>query len=185
MTEQAIITWLKNNVGAAIQQAITDTGEQLISADTLVGMAMRETGLKVMNLLGAGHTAPGLFTLIQGDWGKRATDARERYHGYGLWQIDVASYPDFVNSGDWKDPYKCCVKAIEVLNEKKKYLLERFPGLDSNPENFLMEIVAAYNCGQGAEAMAIHLQKDVDARTFNNDYANEVFRFSGIFAQMT
>jgi hypothetical protein len=180
MTNQQIINWLKTNIGADVQRAIADTNEQLFTPEIMIGMAMRETGLKVMELLNEGHTVPEIYSLIKGDYSKRLTDKEPIYHGYGLWQIDIGSFPEFVKSGDWIEPYQCCLKALTILNANKHYLLTRFPGLAENSDSFLMEIIASYNTGAGSESKAIAAGSDVDSRTFNQDYSNSVLDFAAM-----
>jgi len=41
---------------------------------------------------------------MKGDYGKRPADAAKQYHGFGFWQIDIASFPSFISSGKWVDP---------------------------------------------------------------------------------
>jgi hypothetical protein len=65
----------------------------------------------------------------------------------GLPQIDIASFPAFVNSGDWKDPLKSWLKAIAVLESKRKYILSKCP--DVKGEFLHRAVTAAYNCRGG------------------------------------
>jgi hypothetical protein len=182
MTESAMIKWINNNVGSDIDKAISDTKEVFFAKDVLIGMAYRETGLKLMELLNLGNKVPSIFSLVRGDYSKRSKDASAMYHGYGLWQVDIDSFPDFVRSGDWKTPYKCCVKALEILNGNKKYLSGKFPALSEN--DLLINSIAAYNCGIGNQSKTIQNKQDTDTRTFNHDYSKEVMRFSAIAAQL-
>lgn len=183
MTNTDLIKWIKTNLGPAIQQALKDY-PSVITESILGGMAMRETGLKVMELLKAGNTYPNLDILVKGDYGQRSTDTQKIYHGYGYWQIDIASFPDFIKSGDWADPYKCCIQALHILELNKAYLLKQFPMIDSNHEQFLRDLVASYNCGQGGEAIVIRHGEDVDARTFGHDYSKAVWGFKAIYESL-
>ncbi|MGK3945571.1 hypothetical protein ABK046_45420, partial [Streptomyces caeruleatus] len=93
--------------------AIADSGTTLYTEDWLAAMAMRE-----VNFLIARHAAKPLAEvakLMRGDYSQRTGETKPQYHGYGFWQIDTGSFPDFISSGDWQDPYKCCMKAISVL----------------------------------------------------------------------
>lgn len=155
--------------------------DPLYTEDWLAGMVMRETGILIMKYASK-YAVPFINLKMRGDYGERASDPEEIYHGYGYMQIDIDSYPQFVNSGDWRDPYKTFVKAIEVLNEKRSYLLPKFPGYP--PETINRAITAAYNCGQGNVAKALKNGKDVDYYTFNHDYSAEVWRFRGIYKSL-
>ena len=181
MTNTQILNWIKTNNGPAIRQAIADTPNCIYTEDWLAAINMRETGIKIMTLLNGGLSVQSINEQMKGDYSERPGDKMPTFHGFGYWQIDVASFPDFVQSGDWKDPYKCCLKAISILDFNKAVLLFRFPGLAANQEMFEMEITASYNCGAGGESLEIHLQKDVDSRTFDNDYANSVFEYRTLY----
>src|SRR5205814_5154441 len=124
-----------------------------------------------------------IASLMKGDYGQRNGDSEKRYHGYSFWQIDIGSYPEFIRSGDWKDPFKSAVKAVSVLEEKRKYFDEKMPGLKDDKLN--RAITAAYNCGQGNVFKALINFKDVDAYTFNHDYSKEVWRFRELYKAIT
>jgi hypothetical protein len=174
MTNQQIINWLKINIGSDVQRAITDTNEQLFTFEIMIGMAIRETGLKVMELLNEGHKVPEIYSLIKGDYSKRPTDKEPIYHGYGLWQCDIGSFPNFVASGKWQIPYDSCIQALQILKDNKRYMLTKYADIT------LQEVIASYNCGVGNEEKTIAFQKDVDARTFNQNYSNSVLDFAAM-----
>jgi hypothetical protein len=184
MTNTQILSWIKTNLGQSIRKAIADTPGCIYTEDWLAAIAMRETGLKIMKLVEAGNTFPNINRLVKGDFSKRPGDPSEMFHGYGYWQIDIGSFPDFIQSNDWQDPYKCCLKAISILDTNKAYLLKKYPGLPLNNPIFEMELTASYNCGLGNEAIAIHKQEDVDARTFDNDYSNAVFEYRTLYKSL-
>src|SRR5215210_2612007 len=92
---------IERQLGEAKRQGWTkhfaDAGDKFgFSSATLLAIASRETNIK--NIIGDGG------------------------HGYGLMQIDDRSYPDFIRSGDWKDPRKNIFKGAEVLDEKFRYI---------------------------------------------------------------
>jgi hypothetical protein len=90
----------------------------LYTPDWLAGIAYRETG-GLINKYGNVGTKPEIMhTIMRGDFSKRTGEKEASFHGYGYWQIDIGSFPEFVKSGDWKDPLKCCIKAIDVLESK-------------------------------------------------------------------
>ena len=94
--------------------------------------------------------------LNEGDYGKRPADAAKQYHGFGFWQIDIASFPSFISSGKWVDP-----------------------GAMAQPA-----VTAAYNCGEGNVNKALEANLDVDSYTFAKDYSKEVFRYRGIYQNL-
>lgn len=173
MTEKQILGWIKTNLAPVINKAIADSGTTLYTEDWLAAMAMRE-----VNFLIARHAAKPLAEvakLMRGDYSQRKGETKPQYHGYGFWQIDIGSFPDFIKTGDWQDPYKCCMKAISVLEGKRKYLQPKFPTLDNRA------ITAAYNCGEGNVAKALKNGKDCDIYTHNKDYSKEVWRYRDIY----
>ncbi len=173
MTEKAILQWIKTNLSPVIGKAIMDSKTDLFKTDLLAAMAMRE-----VNFLIARHADKPLeqvSKLMKGDYGQRAGEKAKQYHGYSFWQIDTASFPDFINSGDWQDPYKSCLKAISVLEGKRKYLVSKLGEVPLNA------IVAAYNTGEGNVYRSLKNGWDVDKTTHNKDYSKEVFRYRDIY----
>jgi hypothetical protein len=183
MTERDILKWINLNLSNAIDKAIAHAREKypdlIYTKDWLAAMAMRETGFKIAEFVKLGKKPEAIHTIMRGDYGQRKGDVEKCYHGFGYWQIDIASYPDFVKSGDWKDPFKTCRKAISVLEEKRLYLAPKFPNLQG--DSLCRAITAAYNCGQGNVAKVLRVGQDIDARTYNRDYSAEVWRFRQIF----
>lgn len=168
MTETSTLKWIKDNLGSIMAQAISksDGGSNYTPA-WLGAMAYRETGFLIMKY----HDKPvnEVAALMIGDRG----------HGRGFWQIDDRSFADFCKSGDWKDPLKCCIKAISVLQGNRKYFAAHFPALTGNDLD--RAIIASYNCGAGNVSKAINSKHDVDYFTFNQDYSKEVKRFMTIY----
>ncbi|WP_315822992.1 hypothetical protein [Paraflavitalea speifideaquila] len=182
MTEKQIITWISRELGPVIEKALTEAKVRnpalLYTKDWLVAMAYRETGLLIAKLLAQGGKTPAIYSLMRGDYGQRPGEIEKSFHGFGPWQIDIGSFPEFVKSGNWKDPYKTCVKAIEVLEGKRKYLQSKFPNLSG--EALERAITAAYNCGEGNVKKALEAGEDVDSRTHQKNYSKEVWRFREI-----
>lgn len=183
MTERDILQWVNVNLGDAIDRAIVHAREKFpdhpYTKDWLAAMSMRETGFLIARYVKAGTKTDIIHNLMKGDFTQRPDEKEKSYHGFGYWQIDIGSYPDFVKSGDWKDPFKTCRKAIAVLEEKLLYLVPKFPNLQGDGLN--RAITAAYNCGQGNVAKVLTAGQDIDARTYNKDYSAEVWRFRQIF----
>lgn len=176
MTEKDILQWIKVHLSNSIKEA---TKGSYYTEDWLAGMACREVGFLIARYGNQPLSTSQVSALMKGDYGQRAGEKKKQYHGYSYWQIDTGSYPDFIKSGDWVDPFKACQKAVSVLDEKKAYLLKKIPTLTGN--QLEDAITAAYNCGQGNVFKAIQNNKDLDTYTFNKDYSKEVRRFREIY----
>jgi hypothetical protein len=187
MTERDILIWINKNLGTAIDRAIVAAREKFpdhpYTKDWLSAIIMRETGFLIARYVKQGVRPEVIHTLMRGDYSQRPGEKEKSYHGYGYTQIDIGSYPAFVKSGDWKDPFKVICMAIAVLEEKRAYLQPRFPNLQG--DGLHRAITAAYNCGQGNVAKVIEAGQDIDARTYNHDYSREVWRFREIFKTIT
>lgn len=176
MNELQCLIWIKRNLSAVIAQALIDSNSDYPES-LLAGMAMRETGI-IISKYGKSEMLI-VSALTKGDFTKRPKDKEKTYHGFSFWQIDIDSYPDFVKSGHWKDPYKACRKAIEVLDEKKKYILKKFPLI--LPDTLLQATIAAYNCGQGNVVKVIAAKKDIDSRTAHGNYSKSVLQYKTVY----
>lgn len=172
MTEISTLQWIKTNLEPLMPIS------QAYQFDWLAGMVMRETGILIMRYAGK-FPVNEVHLKMRGDYSKRKNDTDFFYHGYGYMQIDIDSYPDFVNSGDWKDPHKNFLKAIDVLEEKRKSLLNANPIFVTD-----RAIIASYNCGAGRVIQAIKTGRDVDTFTFNHDYSSEVQRFRQMYLSL-
>jgi len=187
MTERDTLKWIYQNLGPTIDKALVKAKEKFpdhpYTRDWLAAMAMRETGFKIAEFVKLGKNPEAIHAIMRGDYSQRDGEKEKTYHGFGYWQIDIGSYPDFVKSGDWKDPFKTCLKAIAVLEEKRQYLAPRFPNLQG--DSLHRAITAAYNCGQGNVKKVLDAGQDIDSRTYNKDYSREVWRFREIFNSIT
>lgn len=177
MTERQTLFWIKANLSSYISQAIKPG--MIYSEDWIAGMVMRETGFKIMKY--AGLTFSEVCLQMKGDWSKRIHDAEPRYHGYGFMQIDIDSYPDFVASGDWKDPLKTFNQGIKVLEEKRFYIQSKS---SVGGEELFKAITAAYNSGQGNAVKDLADGHIDDTYTFNHDYVKEVWRFRKLYTAL-
>jgi len=177
-TDKDLLGWIKKNLGSMIKQAVVGTA---FTEDWLAGVCARETGYKIIQYVNKGYSFEQVCANMVGDWSKRSGDKEKKYHGFGFWQIDIDSYADFVNSGDWLDPVKCCNKSVSVLEEKRKYLITK--GWDKKLDKISFEraITASYNCGQGNVHKALTNKRDIDYYTFAKDYSKEVFRYRDIY----
>jgi hypothetical protein len=186
MTTRGILIWIHVNLLSSIQGAIAEAKKKnpalLYTPDWLAGIAYRETG-GLINKYGNVGTKPEIMhTIMRGDFSKRTGEKEASFHGYGYWQIDIGSFPEFVKSGDWKDPLKCCIKAIDVLEGKRLYLESKLPKLGG--EDLQRAITAAYNCGEGNVTKVLLAGQDVDTRTTGHNYSAEVWQRRSFYKQI-
>lgn len=97
--------------------------------------------------------------------------------GYGLMQIDYASFFDFIDSGKWKDPTENIKQGVEVLNQKRAFFQQRStaPG-DPRPltgDALIRAAMAAYNTGEGNVLASLKAKQDIDRTTFTKDYSRK------------
>lgn len=183
MTDRDVLIWIRRELGETIRQALAVAKcDFKYTEEILAAIACRET----KNII-AEHAGKlpmlTISSITRGDFSQRRTDKEKVYHGYSFWQIDIDSYPDFVRSGAWKDPLKACVKAIEVLEEKRRYIQVKLPHLAG--DDLLRAILAAYNCGQGNVVKVLQAGEDVDSRTSSKDYSQNVLRYAQEFARLS
>jgi hypothetical protein len=176
MDEIAVLQWVKDNLGSYIEDAVKDTMYDLA---WIAAITVRETG----QLIGARVKSGLSFNLIcqtmQGDYTKRKNDAKLMYHGYGFTQIDIASFPAFIGSGDWQKPDKLYPFTIKVLESKRHYIINHFN--DLTHEELEHGITSAYNCGEGNVVKAIQNNQDPDQYTTGHNYAKDVMRLRDLF----
>jgi hypothetical protein len=186
MTTREILIWIHVNLLPSITQAITEAKKKnpglIYTPDWLVGIAYRETG-GLINKYGSTNVRPDIMhTLMRGDYSKRDGEKFAMHHGFGYWQIDIDSYPEFVKSGNWKDPFKCCLQAIDVLESKRQYIESKLPKLGG--DDLHRAITAAYNCGEGNVVKVLVAGQDVDTRTTGHDYSAEVWQRRSFYKQI-
>lgn len=175
----AVLKWIKEFLSPRIIEAIEGT---VYPEDQLAAMAYRETGWKIEKYLNQKLKYEIICELMKGDYGQRPWETEKQYHGFGFWQIDIGSYPEFVKSGDWKDPLKTCIKAVDVLESKRTYITTKMPGLAGDALE--RAITASYNCGEGNVFKALINHKDVDFYTFNHDYSKAVWDFREMYKDL-
>lgn len=179
MTETQILTWIKNNFAPYIQKALAARPGTIYTEDWLAGMTCRETdGLLARYILQKVDVLV-VCSLLRGDYTQRPGESAPQYHGYGPTQFDIGSFPDFIHAGYWKDPLKCYIQTIDVLEGKRKYILARFPEVAGDSLNHY--ITASWNCGQGNEAKVLQANLDPDAYTAGHNYSNQVFEYADIY----
>ncbi|HLG40459.1 MAG TPA: peptidoglycan-binding protein [Chitinophagaceae bacterium] len=180
-SNQKMMRWIKDNLGSIINQAIAGS---IYTEDWLAGICARETGFLFTRHANNGRSFEEICPLMKGDFGKRKGEAQKIFHGFGFWQIDIGSFPDFVNSGKWKDPLETARMAVSVLNGKKRFLKQKGWEQKLTPVMWERAITAAYNCGEGNVNKALTNGLDVDRFTFAKDYSKEVFRYRDIYSAL-
>lgn len=182
MTNTDVLKWIKREIGPYIQRALLARPGSMYTEEWLAGIACRETG-QLMGIYIPKKSDPlTICSILRGDYTQRLGESQKQYHGYGITQADIASFPEFVKSGDWKDPFKCFVKTIDILNGKKAYLLNHESTLAG--DSLKHYITAAYNCGEGNEMKVINQHLDPDAYTTGHNYAAVVFDFAEIYKNL-
>ncbi|MDI3320013.1 hypothetical protein [Pinibacter soli] len=181
MTEKQIAQWIKVNLGPIIQKALSQRPGKIYTEEWLGAMVQREVGFLIARYVEQNAKFDAICSLMRGDYSQRTGETEKQYHGFGFFQIDVASFPDFVKSGAWKDPLKTCLKAIDVLEAKRKYLETKSEYQELTNDQKCRAITAAYNTGEGNAFKSILAKRDVDFTTHNKDYSKEVWRFKDIY----
>jgi hypothetical protein len=172
-TRTDISRWIKNNLSTYIKNAIVTTNTYnyiTITEDWLGAIANRETGHLILKYVNRGKTFEEITRLMKGDFRKGI------YNGYSYWQIDIGSFPEFIEDNLWLDPQKSANKAAEVLVEKASFLANKNWNKVLNVDLFERAVTSSYNCGQGNVDRALRTSKGVDYYTFNKDYSKEVFK---------
>lgn len=101
-------------------------------------------------------------------------------HGRGIMQIDDRSFPDFANSGRWRDPRQNILMGAKVLSGKRRFLTQNGVG----GALLTRASVAAYNSGEGNVRRAIRRGLDVDTFTAHRNYSADVLGRAEVFAEL-
>jgi hypothetical protein len=117
------------------------------------------------------------------------------YHGYGLMQVDIGSFPDWVKSGAWHDPLQSIAKGAEVLAGKRNEI-EKGQGqtlfIDGRSivgrkfdtsDQMLQVATACYNCGLWAY-YAFSKGEPIDSYTTGKNYSADVWLRRAFFAAL-
>jgi hypothetical protein len=116
------------------------------------------------------------------------------YHGYGLMQMDIGSYPDWIKEGHWKNARDCILKGAEVLASKRKGIQngqgkkhkvgkQEFTGAKIAGADLLRVAIAAYNSGDWAY-YNYSTGHDPDRFTTGKNYSKDVLRRAVRFGQL-
>lgn len=135
----------------------------------------------------------------------RETNLNPRYlevpgdggNGFGLTQADKRSYPDFVESGDWKDAAKCFqFTARKIFNERDSIILRQaescrarfrngesreFIGANLTDAEALRVAIAGYNCGLMTAYYHFSKGRSADTGTTQSNYSEDVLERAAIF----
>lgn len=151
------------------------TKDYIYTEAWLAGIVCREVGFLIPRKVSAGQSFEYIASHMTGDSG----------HGRSFYQIDDRSYPDFVNSTPLSNVKAYAKKAVECLEEKRKYLVAK--GWDEDKlgdEAFERAITAAYNCGQGNVHKALSRGLNEDYYTFTQDYSKCVMEYRYLYYDM-
>ncbi len=186
MTEREITYWIRDNLSSHIKKALEVASvshpKSKWEEKILAGIAQREVGFLIARYAPMKKPFDILCSLMKGDFTRREGEMERQYHGFSFWQLDINTHLAFIKSGEWKNPFKACYKAIQTLEEKKNWIEENIKDL----KGFTLEraAISAYNCGQINVRRALEAGNDIDARTFNHDYSKEVLRYSDIYQHL-
>ena len=180
-SDTKMMQWIKDNLGSIISTAIQGSN---FTEDWLAGMCARETGFLFSRFANQGLDFDSICPLMKGDFSKRKGESQKMFHGFGFWQIDIGSFPAFVNSGNWQDPLETAKMAVDVLTNNENSLQQKGWDQKLSPVMFDRAVTASYNCGAGNENRALSKNLDVDNFTFSKDYSKEVFRYRSIYASL-
>ncbi len=176
-----VLEWLKVNISNTLKNvtSILQLDKYChITESWMAGIACRETGGLIVKYVNKGFKLNELLERMKGDY------TNGIYHGYSLFQIDVRSFPDFINSGDWKDLNLSAVKALQVLQGKNMILLKTSVFMSLSEEMKERAVTAAYNCGEGNVIAVLQKNEDIDSRTTGRDYSKKVFEFRKIYESL-
>ena len=177
-TEKDILIWIHDNLGSEIRKLTDEKYKETLYTESLIaGLITRETGFLILRYANRGMNVNEIAARMKGDYGRRPGESSARYHGFGFVQIDIHSYPEFINSTPLEDYPAYLEKAILVLEEKRKSI-ERagFTEESLGNEDFIRAILAAYNSGQGNVIRSLRRGRDVDTTTHQGDYSKDVMR---------
>lgn len=99
------------------------------------------------------------------------------YHGFGIMQVDAASFPEFCKQWTPSAVSGSIDYGARVLAQKRDYLAGMHI-LD------LKSIAASYNTGQGNVIKSYLRHRDVDATTTGGDYGRDVLNRMEVFTRL-
>jgi hypothetical protein len=99
-------------------------------------------------------------------------------------QIDDRSFPDFCETGPWRDPAANIDKGASCLFEKQAYIAARANGLTLTQSQVERAAIAGYNCGARRVIQAIAAGLDIDTYTAHADYSRKVLEYAEMYRGM-
>lgn len=120
--------------------------------------------------------------------GSRETNLDPKYqsqtgdggHGHSIMQIDDRSYPEFCESGAWKDVTLAIPYGAGVLNDK----LKQVKSTTGIPEDKQLQVaIAGYNCGATRAINNFRSGRPIDANTTGKDYSSDVLKRAKYFKE--
>src|SRR3990167_10255201 len=119
-SEKEILIWIHDNLGESIR-FLTDIKykDRIYTEALIAGLICRETGFLILRFANKGMDKIEIAKRMKGDYSKRQGESSARYHGFGFVQIDINSYPEFINNTPLEDYPGYLEKAIQVLEEKR------------------------------------------------------------------
>ncbi len=139
----------------------------------LMGIASRETNMRN----------------IEGDF------RDGEYHGYGLMQVDIGSFPNWVKSGAWRDPLQSIAKGAGVLDGKRTEIEQgqgktltiegrSFVGRKFDTADQALQVATAcYNCGLWGY-YAFSKGEPIDSYTTGKNYSTDVWLRKAFFTAL-
>lgn len=118
--------------------------------------------------------------------GSRETNLDPKYqsvtgdggNGHSIMQIDIRSYPEFCESGAWKNINLAIPYGAGVLDEKRKQV-QSASGI---PEDKVLQIaIAGYNCGATRAINNFRSGRPIDSNTTGKDYSSDVLKRAEYF----
>jgi hypothetical protein len=105
------------------------------------------------------------------------------YQGYGLMQVDIKSFPDWVKSNAWKDPIESIKKGSSVLHEKRHEVANRAKAaeIELSDANLLWISLASYNHGSSGSFRSFITDGHPDEGTTGHDYGKDCLARAKVF----
>lgn len=178
ITRAQIVTQFKRAVRLGWLPFFEAAANGVFDASDLLAIASRETNLDP----------------------KWLTKAGDNGNGFGLMQADKRSFPEWIKTGEWKDPAKSIVMGAKILNDKREVILKGvgkrnavkdsktgktyvFTGLGVNEAESRSIAIAAYNSG-GWAYYKFSTGKPIDSSTTGKDYSEDVIHRARVFREL-
>jgi hypothetical protein len=117
------------------------------------------------------------------------------YHGYGLMQVDIGSFPNWVKSDAWRDPLQSIAKGAGVLDGKRTEIEQgqgktltvegrSFVGRKLDTADQALQVATAcYNCGLWGY-YAFSKGEPIDSYTTGKNYSTDVWLRKAFFTAL-